>query len=148
MTSFGKTIERILNLLVAVVFSGLALLGLVLYFEFNQEPEPVSKKENVEALDLTIEDGIHTDTGLLAGDGLELVIKNCTNCHSSKLIIQNRATRDGWKNMIHWMQETQGLWPLRENEKPILDYLTKNYAPVKKGRRQNLTSVEWYEITE
>ena len=59
---------------------------------------------------------------------------------------QNRATRDGWKDIIVWMQETQKLWDLGDNEPLILDYLGKNYAPNKKGRRQNLKNIEWYEL--
>jgi hypothetical protein len=40
--------------------------------------------------------------------------------------------------MIRWMQETQGLWPLGENEVPVLDYLATNYGPVNVGRRRPL----------
>ncbi len=93
-----------------------------------------------------IVDGIHVETGLVVDDGWELVRSNCTGCHSSKLILQNRMTRDAWKSTIVWMQETQNLWPLGRNEKPILDYLEKNCAPVKVGRRQNVIVSEWYEI--
>jgi hypothetical protein len=94
----------------------------------------------------TIENGIHVASGLKAGDALQLVISNCTACHSSKLITQNRASKEGWLSMIHWMQETQNLWSLGENEKPILEYLSKHYAPEKKGRRQQLENIEWYDL--
>jgi len=62
------------------------------------------------------------------------------------LVTQNRATREGWKEMIIWMQATQGLQDLGENEKPILDYLAKHYAPEELGRRANLNvdEIEWY----
>jgi hypothetical protein len=46
------------------------------------------------------------------------------------------------------MQQTQGLWDLGDNEKPILDYLAKNYAPEDAGRRKQLTNVEWYILKE
>ena len=75
-----------------------------------------------------------------------MVIANCTPCHSSKLVIQNRATRDGWESMIQWMQETQNLWDLGTNQEIILDYLARNYAPENKGRRANLENIEWYEL--
>jgi len=84
--------------------------------------------------------------GLVKNKGYDIVKANCTACHSSKLVTQNRATREGWKSMIRWMQETQNLWELGDNEDIILDYLTKNYAPIYKGRRQNLANVEWYEL--
>lgn len=91
-------------------------------------------------------DGIHLPTGFVADDGLELMATQCTACHSSKLVIQNRATREGWLETIRWMQETQKLWDLGDNEGPILDYLAKHYAPVETGRRKPLVVEEWYEI--
>lgn len=93
-----------------------------------------------------IEDGIHVQPGLMADENLQLIIGTCTPCHSAKLITQNRATRTGWKNMIVWMQETQGLNDLGDNEPKVLDYLAKHYAPQEVGRRQNLDigAIEWY----
>ena len=61
---------------------------------------------------------------------------------------QNRATRDGWRNLIRWMQKTQKLWDLEENEERILDYLAKNYAPTEGGRRTPLKDIQWYFLTE
>ena len=91
---------------------------------------------------------IHEGTGLIQDEGLELVIGNCTPCHSAKLITQNRASREGWKSSIRWMQRTQKLWELGEKEALILDYLEKNYAPEETGRRKPLTDVEWYELED
>ena len=93
-------------------------------------------------------DGVHVSTGLKAEEGFKLVQSNCTPCHSAKLITQNRATRDGWKSTIVWMQEKQNLWPLGENEEKILDYLAANYAPEDKGRRENLSNIEWYTLEQ
>jgi hypothetical protein len=95
-----------------------------------------------------IKDGIHVPSGFIADDGLETVLRNCTNCHSSKLVIQNRATREGWESMIRWMQRTQKLWDLGKNEEIILDYLSKNYASDKQGRRVPLSNIEWYVLQE
>lgn len=74
------------------------------------------------------------------GKGVELVQAHCSACHSLALITQNRMTRDRWLDTIRWMQETQGLWPLGEQEPVILDYLAKHFAPVATGRRPALPS--------
>lgn len=89
-------------------------------------------------------DGVHVPTGLIVAEGFETVRAQCTACHSGKLVAQNRATREGWEEMIRWMQKSQGLWPLGENEPVILDYLATNYGPQETGRRANLEEVEWY----
>jgi len=95
-----------------------------------------------------IEDGVHIRTGLKDDEHLQLVIGACTSCHSAKLITQNRATREGWKQMFDWMYETQGLPDLGVHEPKILDYLVKHYAPEQVGRRQNLdmAKIEWYML--
>jgi cytochrome c5 len=103
-------------------------------------PEPATTAVASE----DIVDGIHLPSGLIVADGFETVRTTCTACHSGKLVAQNRATRTGWKEMITWMQETQGLWPLGDNEPIILDYLATNYGPEETGRRANLEEVEWY----
>ena len=53
-----------------------------------------------------------------------------------------------WNATIRWMQKTQGLWPLGDNQKIIVDYLRKNYPPLEKGRRVPLANIEWYELNE
>lgn len=83
-------------------------------------------------------DTLDKDTGFVIDTGFELVKANCTACHSSGLVIQNRMNRDTWLETIRWMQKTQGLWPLGDSEKVILDYLAKNYSPTETGRRKNL----------
>ncbi len=88
------------------------------------------------------------EQGLIVDDGYLLVRTNCISCHSLNLVTQNRATRDGWKSMIRWMQKEQKLWDLGPNEDKILDYLAKNYAPEQTGRRVPLENVEWYELEE
>lgn len=89
-----------------------------------------------------------TVSTLVENEGFEIVRSNCTSCHSDRLITQNRATREGWLTMIRWMQNTQNLWPLGENETIILNYLTKNYAPEQIGRRKALSNIEWYQLEE
>ena len=93
-----------------------------------------------------IENGIHLPTGLIVDTGCQEVMTTCGACHSLNLVTQNRATREGWKDIIVWMQETQKLWDLGEREPIILDYLSKNYAPTNSGRRKNLVGLEWYNL--
>lgn len=93
-----------------------------------------------------IENGIHVRTGLVEAEGLMTVVNNCTNCHSAKLITQNRMNEERWNETIKWMQEKQNLWDLGGNQKIIVDYLVKNYPPEKKGRRMPLTAIDWYEL--
>lgn len=111
--------------------------------------KPDETYEPIEVVDVgPIEDGIHVSTGLIAGEGLATVISNCTSCHSAKLITQNRMDRERWAATIDWMQETQNLWELGDNEEVIIDYLVTNYPVEKKGRRQNLTAIDWYDLEQ
>ncbi len=93
-----------------------------------------------------IENGIDWGKGLIVDDNYELVYGTCSACHSIDLVTQNSATREGWKDLIVWMQQTQKLWDLGESEALILDYLEKNYAPKEQGRRAPLKDLEWYEL--
>lgn len=93
-----------------------------------------------------IENGIDVESGFVAAGEYLLVKQTCTSCHSAQLVLQNRATREGWEEMIRWMQATQNLPDLGENEDKVLDYLAKHYAPEYKGRRANLVVEEWYEL--
>tara|TARA_B100000686_G_C16708881_1_gene927939 strand:- start:157 stop:546 length:390 start_codon:yes stop_codon:yes gene_type:complete len=62
--------------------------------------------------------------GLPAGDGIDLVLDNCTACHSTDIIRKNHMSREAWDKTITLMQQKQGLWELgKVNRKKILDYL-------------------------
>ena len=63
--------------------------------------------------------------GLPPGDGVDLVLENCTACHSTEIIRENHMSRKAWDETITWMQEKQGLWELGKDRKIILDYLSK-----------------------
>ena len=95
-----------------------------------------------------VENGVHVKTGMKFDKNFKHIRSSCLSCHSPKLISQNRATREGWKQMIKWMQESQGLQDLGDKEMFILDYLEKNYAPEESGRRTNLDieAIEWYVL--
>lgn len=118
--------------------------------EFREQSEARKRRRMAEKNWDKVVDGIHLRTGLHDDENIQIVIGTCTSCHSGKLITQNRATRDGWKSMIKWMQETQGLNDLGKNEPIILDYLAKYYAPEEMGRRKvlDVAEIEWYELAE
>ncbi len=133
-----------------LIFGGLLLDGKV--DEFFEYPEvvtdtgPFTSEGSDEKQAYT--GRTHPETGLIYAEGFELVKSTCTVCHSAKLVTQNRATRQGWADMIDWMQRTQGLWDLGANEPKILDYLAEHYAPEETGRRANLDAeaIEWYVL--
>ncbi|MDG2436971.1 MAG: monoheme cytochrome C, partial [Polaribacter sp.] len=93
-----------------------------------------------------IENGIHIRTGLIDAEGLMTVVNNCTNCHSAKLVVQNKMSTESWNATIKWMQETQNLWDLGSNQEVIVNYLVTNYPPTAKGRRMILTNIDWYTL--
>ncbi|WP_268036141.1 hypothetical protein [Algoriphagus sp. PAP.12] len=146
--------------LLMIGLASIAVLLLILViglFFWNQNPEifswesdsvELSESEELEPESGITEEGIHLESGLVADDGYQLIIANCTKCHSANLVTQNRGNRDYWKSLIIWMQTTQGLWELGDSEEKILDYLSKNYAPVQEGRRANLSGVQWYELED
>ena len=76
---------------------------------------------------------------LVREQGWELVRDNCTECHSSQIIVQNSGNRAVWKSRIEWMQDSQGLGELApEVEESILQYLAANYGQKTASRRQHL----------
>ena len=115
---------------------------------FEGGPEPLVAVTEPEADWELVEDGIHVRTGLVDGEGLMTVVNNCTNCHSAKLVIQNRMSAERWNATIRWMQETQNLWDLGDQQEVIVNYLVTNYPPKKKGRRMVLSDIEWYELEQ
>lgn len=126
-----------------LIFTGFILIGALAIIFYGPRQTQVELTEVDPEL---IENGIHVRTGLIEADGLQTVITNCITCHSSKLIIQNRMGEEQWNATIRWMQKTQGLWHLGENQKVIVDYLTTNYPLLEKGRRPPLTDIDWYSL--
>ena len=154
----AQSITKIQKLMVVIVFCFVAIAGILVFVmvdpslstfkskEPSQEYVTVPKVEE-ENFD-RIENGIHVRTGLIEAVGLTEVVNNCTNCHSAKLVTQNRMNKERWIATIRWMQETQNLWDLGNNEEIIVNYLVTNYRPKKKGRREILSNIEWYELRD
>ncbi len=132
----------LLVVLLAVIFYFYDKAETTLFDTSNNDIEYVDIEEDIDK----IENGIHVRTGFIEAVGMQQVINNCTNCHSAKLVTQNRMSKEGWTATIRWMQKTQNLWDLGENEGVIVDYLAKNYGPIKKGRREGLKDIEWYPL--
>ncbi len=132
----------------AIFLIGGVLISLVSFRSVSVSRQPVPSKESVLMAD-TVK--IDAETGLATDANLMMVKAQCTACHSSKLILQHRFTREGWVDRIRWMQKYHKLWDLGESEKVVLDYLEKYYGPSAVGaraafRRAPLKSVQWYKL--
>lgn len=95
-------------------------------------------------------DSTDAETGLALDPNFTLIKAHCTGCHSPKLILQHRFTRDEWLSKIRWMQRNHKLWDLGDSEKIVLDYLAKNYAPSQSAysRREALRNIKWYKLED
>lgn len=145
-----KSIQAIAKLGMVILFLTGIVAILLGYYAIDPKlsafKNRVKKEQYVEDTYDKIEDGIHLRTGLVEAEGLMAVVNNCTNCHSAKLVTQNRMNRERWIATIRWMQETQNLWNLGDQEEVIVNYLIANYPAPEKGRRPLLSDIEWYEL--
>lgn len=147
-----KGIKAIARLSMAILFLTGVVALLLGYYAIdpsltafkNRTETPIAVVDTYDK----IENGIHVRTGLIEAEGLMSVVNNCTNCHSAKLVTQNRMDRERWISTIRWMQETQNLWDLGDQENVIINYLITNYPAAKKGRRSLLSEIEWYELED
>ena len=148
-------LRNIRSILWTIIFIVVLVVVTLLYLAFgtwfSQEaptPKVPDHEEVIAQTDEQVENGIHVETGLVYAEGFDAVRANCTGCHSAKLVTQNRASREGWEETIHWMQRTQDLWDLGAQEDIILDYLAKYYAPEESARRLplNQAEIDWYVL--
>jgi len=146
-----KIIDTILALSAITI---LFVIGTIIYL---QTPDTFSNWNswhwpgpNKVKTDLVIDNQYEDEQLLAQGENLEIVKRHCTGCHSERLIVQNRMSRERWADNIIWMQETQGLWDLGPELDPVLNYLSTHYAPIAEGRRSNLSAehIEWYKLRE
>ncbi|UWX56295.1 hypothetical protein NYZ99_08785 [Maribacter litopenaei] len=120
-----------------LAFLALVFMILGVTFLFLKDSKNSSSKDsNLTEVEIDssdqIVDGIHVGTGLVEAEGLQEVITNCTTCHSSKLIIQNRMDKEQWIATIRWMQETQGLGIWEKIKKSSWITLLKIIQPSKR----------------
>ncbi len=129
-----------------ILFPALVFIGFVSMTALRPASVPLETSGLEMRLDTT-KKKLDPATGFVIDDGLDMVRAHCTGCHSSKLVTQYGASRDGWLDKIRWMQRTQNLGELGEAEPVILDYLAKHYPPAEKfDRREPLKDVEWYRL--
>ena len=64
---------------------------------------------------------------LSEGPGRDIVIKNCTNCHTPDLIVQTRHTKAEWKSVIDAMIN-YGAQITDNDVEAIAAYLAANYG--------------------
>ncbi len=140
----GKILGSLTNMLMGIGALAVFLIGLLLYL--NENPEVLQNFDEPAEAAVTFSPELVEQMGFTDDQHVDLVIVNCTGCHSSKLVTQNRATKEGWRSMIEWMQRTQNLKDLGIDEEKILEYLAKNYAPTDQSRRANLKDIEWYKL--
>lgn len=149
---FKKFAKKVYHLTILIFSIFIIVAGATIFYindpnfsSFKNTPETlVTINEEVD--EDQIENGIHLRTGMVDAEGLMTVVNNCTNCHSAKLVTQNRMSAERWNETIKWMQETQNLWDLGDNQEIIVNYLVTNYPVLDKGRRENLTNIEWYDL--
>jgi hypothetical protein len=151
---FIKYVKKVYRLMLLLFSLFLVTGGILVYYTIDPNFSAFKSQSDrmviipVEEDEDRIENGIHVSTGLKDAEGLMTVVYNCTNCHSAKIVIQNRMNRESWNATIKWMQETQNLADLGGNQEKIVNYLVTNYPPIEKGRREVLTNIDWYELED
>jgi len=147
---YRKQIKHLANLFTVFGVLLFFFAGALLYLK--NSPETLHSLTTEELVPVNDSTFIELDketilaSGFIDDLGVSQVIQNCTQCHSAKLVTQNKLSEEGWKATIRWMQASQNLWDLGSNEERIIAYLAKNYGPESKGRRENLTDITWYEL--
>ena len=68
--------------------------------------------------------------GLPPGAGQIETFANCTPCHSSMIIMQQRLNRATWDEVLTWMVDEKGMHEMQpEVREKVLDYLVSNFGP-------------------
>ena len=62
--------------------------------------------------------------GLPPGEHRDLVYGYCSACHSAQLVSQQGLSRKRWDDLLVWMVDEQGMYPIEEPDRTqVLDYL-------------------------
>lgn len=63
--------------------------------------------------------------GLPPGENRDLVFAYCGACHSNRIVAQQGLSRERWDNLLVWMVDEQGMYPIDEPDRTqVLDYLS------------------------
>ena len=117
------------------------------------QAKPKPKPKRLPLVKSISNDSLDADTGLINAPNTMYVKAHCTGCHSAKLIVQHRFTREGWQEKIRWMQKYHKLWDLAEAEPIVLDYLERYYSEPKLNpnlvhRQKELKQFIWYKLDQ
>jgi hypothetical protein len=73
---------------------------------------------------------------LIDAEGIMTVVNNCANCHSAKLVVQNKMSTESWNTTIKWRHGIQNVSKSGGNQEVIVNYLVTNYPCTKKEVEQ------------
>ena len=114
-------------------------LAAALLFSGCSKEEPAPEAATTPEPVAATQPAIDPVTGFKMTGDWEIVRANCTACHSSRLITQQRGSAQQWLTMIRWMQKKQNLWQFDPaTEEKIIAYLAENYPPGNAQRRAAL----------
>jgi len=85
---FRKQVRLVYHYLLLTFVSVVLIIFGVIYMTTKPDisyTSPETIEPVITALDAEIVKGIHVPTGFVEGDGLPLVIQNCTNCQVAKV---------------------------------------------------------------
>lgn len=91
-------------------------------------------RENAPSLEksrIVLTDSVDAETGLALDPNFAIVKAQCTGCHSPKLILQHRFTRDEWLSKIRWMQRNHKLGIWAKPKKQCLITLPNTMRPIR-----------------
>ena len=76
------------------------------------------------------------------GDGREILLTACTECHGLENVTADRKTRSGWRDVVEEMAGL-GARVTDDDIKRVVDYLTRNFGivNVNKAAQQDLQDV-------
>ena len=67
--------------------------------------------------------------GLPRTEGFENVSLFCGSCHSLAIVMQQRQTPDGWRYLLNWMVDKQGMAPLHNEDRALIHaYLSREFG--------------------
>ncbi len=69
------------------------------------------------------------------GPGKEIVLRSCVKCHNLKIVTTKRASEDEWAASVNNMVN-RGAELSDEEVDTVIDYLSKNFKPVKSDQKQ------------